>query len=50
VRQATGAFTWGFILLSLFSAICLIVVLKKSDSTVREPIRAVQEGRGEFRV
>jgi NNP family nitrate/nitrite transporter-like MFS transporter len=41
VRQATGAFTWGFILLSLFAALCLIVVLKKSDSAIREPIRAV---------
>jgi NNP family nitrate/nitrite transporter-like MFS transporter len=39
VRQATGAFTWGFILLSLFAMICLIVVWKKTDSAVREPIR-----------
>ena len=40
VRQATGAFTWGFILLSLFAVICLIVVWKKSDSG-GEPIQAV---------
>jgi NNP family nitrate/nitrite transporter-like MFS transporter len=40
VRQATGAFTWGFILLSLFAMICLLVVSKHSDSAVREPIRA----------
>ena len=41
VRQATGAFTWGFIFLSLFAIICLLVVWKKTDSAVREPIRAV---------
>lgn len=41
VRQATGAFTWGFILLSLFAVICLIVVWKKSDSAGGEPIQAV---------
>jgi NNP family nitrate/nitrite transporter-like MFS transporter len=37
VRQATGAFTWGFIFLSLFAIVCLIVVLKKSATWVREP-------------
>ena len=31
VNQATGAFTWGFILLSLFAMICLIVVWKKAN-------------------
>lgn len=30
VRQATGAFTWGFVLLSLFSIVCLMVVWKNS--------------------
>lgn len=40
VRQATGAFTWGFIFLSVFAMICLLVVWKHSDSAVREPIRA----------
>jgi NNP family nitrate/nitrite transporter-like MFS transporter len=28
VRQATGGFTWGFILLSLFAIICLVVARK----------------------
>jgi MFS transporter, NNP family, nitrate/nitrite transporter len=37
VRQATGAFTWGFILLSLFAVVCLLVVLKKPAALVREP-------------
>ncbi|MEW6733679.1 MAG: MFS transporter [Acidobacteriota bacterium] len=33
VRQATGAFTWGFILLGIFSLICLIVLLKAGTYT-----------------
>jgi len=32
LRQATGAFTWGFICLSLFALICLAVVWKNADS------------------
>ncbi|HSB10535.1 MAG TPA: MFS transporter [Blastocatellia bacterium] len=40
VREATGAFTWGFIFLSVFAIICLIVVWKNSDLAVREPMRA----------
>jgi NNP family nitrate/nitrite transporter-like MFS transporter len=28
VKQATGAFTWGFILLSVFALACLLVILK----------------------
>ena len=39
IRQATGAFTWGFIFLSLFSIICLIVVLKNAARPVRESIQ-----------
>lgn len=34
VRQATGAFTWGFVLLSLFSIVCLMVVWKNSAARV----------------
>ena len=41
VRQATGAFTLGFIFLSVFAIICLIVVWKKADAAAGEPIRAV---------
>lgn len=40
VRQATGAFTWGFVLLSLFSIICLMVVWKNASAKVREPAQA----------
>ena len=40
VRQATGEFTWGFIFLSLFAIICLIVVRRNAASEVREPIQA----------
>lgn len=36
VRQATGGFTWGFVLLSLFSIICLMVVWKKSAASIPE--------------
>lgn len=39
VRQATGAFTWGFVLLSVFSIICLMVVWKNAASRVSEPLR-----------
>ncbi|HXU36575.1 MAG TPA: MFS transporter [Blastocatellia bacterium] len=35
VRQATGAFTWGFVLLSLFSVICLMVAWKNAASRIR---------------
>lgn len=41
VKQATGAFTWGFVLLSLFSIICLMVVWKKSAARIAAS-RAVQ--------
>jgi MFS transporter, NNP family, nitrate/nitrite transporter len=39
VRQATGAFTWGFILLSLFAIICLIVARKVGAT---RPIKQTQ--------
>jgi len=39
IRQATGAFTWGFIFLSLFSIICLVVVLKNAARPVRDSIQ-----------
>jgi NNP family nitrate/nitrite transporter-like MFS transporter len=35
VRHATGAFTWGFVLLSLFSIICLMVVWKNASARIR---------------
>lgn len=35
VRQATGAFTWGFVLLSVFSIICLMVVWKNASTRIR---------------
>ncbi len=28
IRDATGSFTWGFVLLSLFSLFCLAISLK----------------------
>lgn len=40
VRQATGAFTWGFIFLSLFAVLCFFVVLRKSRSVAGEPVPA----------
>src|SRR5436853_2410478 len=39
IRQATGAFTWGFIFLSLFSIICVLVVLKNAARPVRDSIQ-----------
>lgn len=38
VRQATGAFTWGFVLLAVFAAICLIVLLRSVASPLRKPV------------
>lgn len=32
IRQTTGQFTWGFILLSLFSLFCLLVIFRTSGS------------------
>jgi len=40
VRQATGAFTWGFVLLSVFSVICLMVVWKNAASRISQPAHA----------
>lgn len=40
VRQATGAFTWGFVLLAVFAAICLIVLLRSVASPLRKPVEA----------
>jgi NNP family nitrate/nitrite transporter-like MFS transporter len=37
IRQATGTYTWGFVLLSLFSGACLAVCLR----TARAPRPAV---------
>lgn len=39
VRQATGAFTWGFILLSLFSILCMVVALKVASTGVRHQMQ-----------
>lgn len=39
VRQATGAFTWGFILLSLFSILCMVVALKVGSTGVRHEMQ-----------
>jgi len=39
VRQATNAFTWGFILLSVFAIICLIVVRKVGGPRVGEQMQ-----------
>jgi NNP family nitrate/nitrite transporter-like MFS transporter len=33
IHQATGQFTWGFILLALFSLFCLLVSIRTSRST-----------------
>ena len=42
VRQATGAFTWGFILLALFALICLLVAWRSGGpSPVRRTAEAV---------
>jgi NNP family nitrate/nitrite transporter-like MFS transporter len=41
VRQATGEFTWGFIFLSLFAIICLMVVWRNTASPLHESIHAV---------
>jgi len=38
VRQATGGFTWGFIFLSMFALICLIVVSRNATSVARESV------------
>jgi len=35
MRQATGAFTWGFVFLSLFAAICFMVVRMTGSSPMR---------------
>jgi NNP family nitrate/nitrite transporter-like MFS transporter len=32
VKQATGAFTWGFVLLSVFAVICLLVILRSGGA------------------
>ncbi|AMV37796.1 MFS transporter [Planctomyces sp. SH-PL62] len=41
IRHSTGSYTWGFVLLSLFSAACLLVLaLTGSRSTRREPVPA----------
>ena len=39
VRQATGAFTWGFIFLSLFSILCLFVAIKAGRTRVRHQMQ-----------
>jgi len=39
VRQATGAFTWGFILLSLFAIVCLIVASKVGGPRVGQQMQ-----------
>lgn len=41
VRQATGEFTWGFILLSVFSAICLLILWKTGARAARPVVPAV---------
>jgi MFS transporter, NNP family, nitrate/nitrite transporter len=47
VRQATGAFTVGFILLSLFAVLCLMVVWKRSGrDQVASPIRSISSEEG----
>jgi MFS transporter, NNP family, nitrate/nitrite transporter len=40
VRQATGAFTWGFVLLSLFALICLFVVWRNKTAAIGNAIQA----------
>ena len=40
VRQATGAFTWGFALLSLFALICLLVVWRNKTADISNAIQA----------
>jgi NNP family nitrate/nitrite transporter-like MFS transporter len=41
VRQATGEFTWGFILLSAFSAICMVILWKAGSRAARPVAPAV---------
>jgi len=36
IRQATGAFTWGFVLLALFAVICLIVAQRVGAQPARK--------------
>ncbi len=38
IRQATGSYTWGFVLLALFSAVCFVVCLRTLE---RSPKAAV---------
>ena len=38
IRQATGSFTWGFVLLTLFSLVCLLVLARTGE---RPPAKQV---------
>lgn len=40
VKQATGAFTWGFVLLSVFALICLLVILKSGSRPARKLVES----------
>ena len=41
IRQATGSFTGGFILLAIFAIICLIISKKTSSQPIREVAHSV---------
>ena len=38
IRQATGTFTWGFILLTLFSLLCLLVLTRTGERPPAKPV------------
>lgn len=38
IRQATGSFTWGFILLTAFSLVCLLVLVWTDDRPPAKPV------------
>jgi MFS transporter, NNP family, nitrate/nitrite transporter len=43
IKQATGAFSFGFVMLSLFALICLVVLWRTSARTAQstpQPLRA----------
>jgi NNP family nitrate/nitrite transporter-like MFS transporter len=38
IRQSLGTFTWGFVLLALFSLLCFLVSYKSSSNTTAPPL------------
>jgi NNP family nitrate/nitrite transporter-like MFS transporter len=38
IRQATGSFTWGFVLLTLFALVCLLVLARTGERPPAKPV------------